>query len=229
MGRTPIEVTDRLTDAYVGINFYAMLLDDQRSLFAFTANASTDVITATGHDYINDMPVTVSVSGGGTLPAPLVAGTTYYVRDVATNTFKLSATIGGEAINITDAGTGSFVVTDIALSIYTASVAEMARKEISSYGALTNRPLINFTAPIVLTPSTNPTQASITQALTLDNSAGVSDLPSINCICVIRGGSATPFNTSGKTAIFNRLLSDVVVVAGSIEAYRIPITATIAA
>ena len=227
MGRTPIEVTDRLTDAYVGQDFYAMLLDDQRSLFSFTANASTDVITATGHDYINTLPVQVSVSGGGTLPAPLVAGTTYYVRDVAANTFKLAATSGGAAINITDAGTGSFVVTDIELSIYTASVAEMARKEISSYGALTNRPLVQFTAPIVSTPSTNPTQAKITQSLTLDNTAGIADLDAINAICVIRDGLATPFNTTGKPAIFNRLLASVVIVAGQIESYTITVTCPI--
>ena len=43
---------------------------------------------------------------GASLPAPLLANTNYYVRDVTTNTFKLSLTSGGSAINLTTAGTG---------------------------------------------------------------------------------------------------------------------------
>ena len=45
-----------------------------------------------------------------TLPAPLVPGTTYYVRDVSGGTFKLSATPGGAVLDITDAGSGVHTV-----------------------------------------------------------------------------------------------------------------------
>ena len=41
-----------------------------------------------------------------TLPAGLSAATNYYVRDVTTNTFKVSATVDGAAVDITDTGTG---------------------------------------------------------------------------------------------------------------------------
>lgn len=78
----------------------------------FTADASTDVITSASHGYSNDTVVTVSSTT--TLPAPLVAGVRYYVRDVTTNTFKLAATLGGSAINITSAGSGTHSVTTLA-------------------------------------------------------------------------------------------------------------------
>lgn len=74
----------------------------------FTADAGTDVVTATAHGYSTDQAVVVS--SNGTLPAPLVGGTTYYVRDVTTNTFKLAASAGGAAIDLTSAGTGTHSV-----------------------------------------------------------------------------------------------------------------------
>jgi len=57
-------------------------------------------------------PVTFSNSGGG-LPAPLVAGTTYYVVAVnsGTNQIQVSATKGGSAISLTTTGTGTNTIT----------------------------------------------------------------------------------------------------------------------
>ena len=78
----------------------------------FTANASTEVCTSTAHNLHNGDPVTVSSTT--TLPAGLSAGVTYYVISATANTFQLSATPGGSAVNITDTGTGthSFLVAD---------------------------------------------------------------------------------------------------------------------
>lgn len=45
---------------------------------------------------------------GGTLPAPFVAATTYYVINATKTTIQLAATAGGAAINITTAGTDPF-------------------------------------------------------------------------------------------------------------------------
>lgn len=210
MASTTVEKEDRITADYVGIDFYAILLDDTRSQFEFTANATTDVITATGHDYINTLAVTLSVSGGGALPAPLVADTTYYVRDAATDTFKLSLTSGGAAIDITNAGTGTFVVIDTPLSVNTRTIAEMVRKEITDYGAMVNRPLVNFTAPII----TVGTTVSVTQNIPLNNATGLTDLPVITALCLVRGGTATPLNTTGKPSTYDVLESAVIVLAG---------------
>jgi uncharacterized phiE125 gp8 family phage protein len=72
-----------------------------------TASPGTDVLTHSGlRTLANTDPIRFSNSGGA-LPAPLVAGPTYYASNVAGNTFKVSATSGGAAIDITDAGTGS--------------------------------------------------------------------------------------------------------------------------
>lgn len=72
----------------------------------FTANATTDLITPASGTLIDNMIVQASTTG--TLPAGLSISTNYYT--VSTNTAgtacKLSASLGGAAINITDAGTG---------------------------------------------------------------------------------------------------------------------------
>ena len=71
----------------------------------FTANSTTDVLTSVGNLLSDGDEVTV-VNTGGALPAPLVAGTSYFVRDKSGGTFKLAATAGGAAIDITTDGTG---------------------------------------------------------------------------------------------------------------------------
>jgi uncharacterized phiE125 gp8 family phage protein len=60
---------------------------------------------------VND-PVVLS-NIGGVVPAGLAAGGTYYVQSIpSAGLYKLSATVGGAAIDITDAGTGtSFIGT----------------------------------------------------------------------------------------------------------------------
>lgn len=71
-----------------------------------TADSSTDFITITAHGFSNGNEIKLENSGGG-LPAPFVSGTSYFVRDKTTNTFKLAATLGGSAIDITTNGTGT--------------------------------------------------------------------------------------------------------------------------
>lgn len=65
-----------------------------------TADATTDVITATAHGMANGQ----TVSFTGTPPTGLVVGTVYYVRDATANNFKVAATSGGVAIDLTAAG-----------------------------------------------------------------------------------------------------------------------------
>lgn len=61
-----------------------------------------------GHDIRAGDPVNFTVVGSAVLALPLVAGTTYYARDITTTSIKVSATSGGAAINLATAGgTGS--------------------------------------------------------------------------------------------------------------------------
>lgn len=78
-----------------------------------SVDTSTDRVTVTGHGLGNTTEIRFS---GSDLPAPLVAGTWYYVRSGTANDFQVAATSGGAAINLTSAGSGTTmaaVTTDV--------------------------------------------------------------------------------------------------------------------
>lgn len=66
--------------------------------------ASPGVWTAAAHGLPNGASVLLSTTGA--LPTGLAVGTTYYVVSTATNTFQLSATSGGSAINTSGSQAG---------------------------------------------------------------------------------------------------------------------------
>lgn len=75
--------------------------------------ASPGVVTEAAHGFAANDPVVFSNSGGA-LPAEIVSGTKYYVKTVASvDTFTISATAGGAAINTSSAGTGTHYVTSL--------------------------------------------------------------------------------------------------------------------
>lgn len=65
-----------------------------------TADAGTDVITAAGHDFVDDEEVCVDATAGG-----LTANLRYFViaADTDAETLQLSATLGGAAVDLTAA------------------------------------------------------------------------------------------------------------------------------
>jgi len=67
-----------------------------------TVDSTTDTITHTGHALLNGDRVRFAAA---VIPGGLTAGVWYFVRDKATNTYKVAATLGGAAINITSNGT----------------------------------------------------------------------------------------------------------------------------
>lgn len=72
-----------------------------------TGAASTDAITLAAHGVAAGAAVRFSVLAAGALPVPLRADTTYYARDVTANTFKVAATPGGAAVDLTADGAGA--------------------------------------------------------------------------------------------------------------------------
>lgn len=66
-----------------------------------SADASSNELAFDGHGLETDDEVTVRAVEGGTLPAPLAEGTTYYAIRLTTSAFKLAATAGGSAIDLT--------------------------------------------------------------------------------------------------------------------------------
>lgn len=71
----------------------------------FTA-ATDDTFLAPGHTLANADRVILKAQAGSSLPTGVSADTIYHVRDVSGSTFKLAATAGGAAIDITAAGAG---------------------------------------------------------------------------------------------------------------------------
>lgn len=84
----------------------------------FQLDTSTDVVTCVGHGFSDTDTITFY---GDTAPAPLVEGTVYYVRDATTDTFKVAASSGGAAIDLTAQPAGGCVVSAITLSVYGAA------------------------------------------------------------------------------------------------------------
>lgn len=134
-GAETFDVPAAGTVAYVGAwsastagTFRGMWPANGGTPMPFTAVGATDIITVDAHGYANADTVTVwDLGSGSVIPTGLVEGTVYHVRDVAGDTFKLAATAGGAAIDLTTdggglvqkitvevfAGQGTYVVNDI--------------------------------------------------------------------------------------------------------------------
>jgi hypothetical protein len=128
-GQTPLQQTHDWVQAPVirylelatvlntvsGLNYVTGLTFGIRQLV--TGVAATDIITAAAHGLTSGEPVIFIGLVGG---AGLSAGVTYYARDITTNTFKVSATNGGAAIDFTTditAGTVTgFSATDVTMT-----------------------------------------------------------------------------------------------------------------
>lgn len=75
---------------------------------AVTADSTTDLITLTSHGFSANQKVVLS---GSVAPGGLAFATTYFVVTNNANSFKLAATSGGSAIDITSNGTSVTLVT----------------------------------------------------------------------------------------------------------------------
>lgn len=85
--------------------------------FNFMAVPSSDLVYAVAHG----LPANQKIAFfNGTPPAPLVEGTTYFAVTVTTDTFQVSATSGGAAIDLTAAATFGCVVAAITEDVYAA-------------------------------------------------------------------------------------------------------------
>lgn len=78
---------------------------------ACTVDTGTEVLTCNGHGLSNDDVVTFFAPT--TLMAGLTMGNTYYVVNKDTNTFQVSTSVGGGAVDITSSGTGTQYVAKI--------------------------------------------------------------------------------------------------------------------
>lgn len=96
---------------YVSENNQGLVWGLLKTDFTIAAPPTDTLILTTPTVYQTGTPVTVSVTGG-TLPAPLVAGTIYYAIFVDATHIKLSLTPNGTPIIMTTTGSGTFTVTN---------------------------------------------------------------------------------------------------------------------
>lgn len=75
-----------------------------------SSSATTDTLELEGHGLETDDTLQLRAVEGGTLSAPLVATTTYYAIKVDDSRFKVAATAGGAAIDLTTAGVSMVLV-----------------------------------------------------------------------------------------------------------------------
>ena len=100
-GGAPIDITSGATGGYYFWSLHRLPV---------TVDAGTDVFSAARHPFVNGERVIFENVGGG-LPGGVTANTNYYCRDVVAGvSFKIAATLGGTAIDITSGGSGTQLV-----------------------------------------------------------------------------------------------------------------------
>jgi len=102
-----------------------------------TANASTNAIELDQHGLVDDQEVVFSAdtAAGYSVPGGLTAGTTYYAIIVSTSRFKVAATAGGAAIDLTTAGDTFSVWVELPWSKWIDTGAATCESIIGTYAA----------------------------------------------------------------------------------------------
>lgn len=72
----------------------------------FTVANATDIFTSAAHGLSDNDVITVANSGGA-LPTGLSASTYYHIITATTNTFQVSVSRGGSAVDMSDDGSGT--------------------------------------------------------------------------------------------------------------------------
>jgi hypothetical protein len=78
-----------------------------------SSSAGNDTLELEDHGFETDDEVLVRAVEGGTLSAPLAEGTTYYAIRLTSSTFKLAASPGDSAINLTSNGVSMLVAKEL--------------------------------------------------------------------------------------------------------------------
>lgn len=95
-----------------------------------SVDSTADTITLTSHGLVNTDVVVFLPVGGATLPSPLVAGTSYVVKNATTDTFQLINGLG--TLNLTTAGLGAFFVAKrVTPSLYAGTLRVLGASQVA--------------------------------------------------------------------------------------------------
>lgn len=81
-----------------------------------SVSADDDTLTLREHGLTDDDPVSFRAEGGGALPTPLTDGTTYYAIAVSDDVISVTDAPGGEAIDITAAGSRTLLIAPLPIA-----------------------------------------------------------------------------------------------------------------
>lgn len=170
---------------------------------AITINSQTVSAVDTGTEYITFSTAIatgtpVKFTSTTSLPAPLVAGTVYYVVNPVAATAQLAATVGGAAINLTTAGSGTITIYTPATFTTISTLTNATAIQIVSTGTVPTGMTIgttyyvnNFSSNtfnisatyggdlIVLTGTQSGTQTIYPHGIPVTSMYGASDVPAL--------------------------------------------------
>lgn len=216
MATCTYEQKDIINDRYVGETFQIALINDStRATYNFSVDTGTDIITTAANTFTDQTRVTVDVSGGGILPTPLTANTTYYWQQLSSTTGKVSLTRSGAVINISTAGTGTLIISDKALDQTIEDVVDYTRQELTDYQGQIIRPEItpSGTPTIAVDPVTGLNYVQLPVSTIISNASGADDLI-FNAALIIRGGDTAIGDTTGTPDSYTTFTAPKVLAVG---------------
>lgn len=150
-----------------------------------TGNAATDTFTRTAHGLVNNDRINFGLLKSGVIPAGLNTTTFYYVVNKTDDTFQVSLTLGGAAIDFTTNGTNVFICVflDSSTDVFT----------LAGHG-LSNNDRVVFTATSL------PATLSNTQPYWIINATA-----NTFQISLTQGGAAVGFTTNGYGLYVSKL------------------------
>lgn len=111
----------------------------------FTVNATTDVFTAAAAHSLSNGDRIAFTNSGGALPTGLSTVTEYFVKNVTSTTFQVSATVGGSAVDMSDTGSGTHTFTD-GILYCKGNLITYTKKKSSTFTAVAANDTITATA-----------------------------------------------------------------------------------
>ena len=200
-------IQDSLTRSYKysGAIIHGVLFNLNLYTATITATVATSLINSAAHGLVNGCRLRFSTTG--TLPAPLVVNTDYFVIASAAGTYQLSTSLGGAAIALTTTGTGTITATEQTPGLND-PLAVWVRLEVAYGGS--GRQSISFASvsPIALgdgwsfPPQTftfSPTTASITYRV----------------LGIVMDGVVTAGNSTGRLQFFKDFGATFTIASGS--------------
>jgi len=199
------------------------------AVVTITLNSQTVSAVNTGTEYISysttlTTGTPVRFTSTGTVPPPLVSNTVYYVVNPVGATCQLALTVGGAAINLTGAGTGTISLFTAATFTYSGTLYNGEAIQILSTGTVPTNMTIgttyyvqNFSSgtfnlgttytseALVLTGTQTGTQYISSHGLYISSLTGASDVPTIVNFMLVSDASRFVFafgcNPLGETNI----------------------------